>query len=213
MKRGERRRRKQNDQNIPNNRHQPGSIFFLLTSASGPFLSANVYEFISQMFLELNICLWLGSSPNWTRPSVVTGPRPKATPFQTAHIVPLYSTCRGRVAFLPRVYFVILMTHHGVSFLSACWTRHKGGGGRADNIHIAIETKNMQKRLKALRTQVVSFRDCYMHLTHCRNPQWKVLFKHFLKCLKLSRMDTPIMISNCTLRMNVPEIFLEDPYI
>ena len=57
MKRGERRRRKQNDQNIPNNRHQAGSIFFLLTTASGPFLSVYEYEFISQMFLELNICL------------------------------------------------------------------------------------------------------------------------------------------------------------
>ena len=57
------------------------------------------------------------------------------------------------------------MTHHGVSFLSACESRHKGGGGRADNIHIAIEieTKNMQKRLKALRTQVVSFRERMLH--------------------------------------------------
>ena len=133
MKRGERRRRKQNDQNIPNNRHQAGSIFFLLTTASGPFLSVYEYEFISQMFLELNICLWLGSSPNWTRPSVVTSSRPKATPFQTAHTAIVLCMQGGRGAFLPRVYFdfVILMSHDSSRRLfSLCMRITSQGRGR-----------------------------------------------------------------------------------
>ena len=128
-------------------------------------------RFCQQMYMNsFHKCFWnwifaCDSDHHQTEPVRLSWPARGQKPhLSKLHTRPLYSACRGRrEPFLPRVYFVILMTHHGVSFLSACWSRHKGGGGRADNIHIAIEIKNMQKRLKALRTQVVSFRERMLH--------------------------------------------------
>ena len=101
------------------------------------------------------------------------------------------------------------MTHHRVTFLSACESRHKAGaGGETDNIHITIKVRNKQKRLKALKLfLLLNVSGFIWHLRSQKSTMKRgsdVLI--YLRCLIL--VDTPIMISNCIL--NVPEIFLDD---
>ena len=129
MKRQGVRRRKQNDQNIPNNRHQAQYS----SCWPEPEDCLCQCEFISKMKKCLKNWIFACDSNHHQNlnPSVVTRPGAKrATPSQTAYtgiVLCVQGGEREVTIFTPCIFIFCVL--HDSWHLSACKSRHMGGGG------------------------------------------------------------------------------------